>query len=366
MNINKVLKNAQQKIGIANILLLGKTGVGKSTLINAVFQGNMAEVGQGRPVTKETKEITKEGVPIALIDTRGLELGQYGLIMEELEKYVRHRANEPDPARHIHVAWLCIDESSRRVEVAESSFVNMLAQYMPVIAVITKAKEDVVHGTSFKSTVERLLPNVRNVVRVRAIPETLDDGHQLPISGLDQLVELTMEVIPDGQRNAFIAAQKVNIELKITRANLVVASATTVAGLTGAIPSSFTPPGGHATMLVTEQVAMFAVISLIFGLSFDEAFFSTFISGIVGGSAATIGGRELFRRLVEWIPGGGGVFASAVIGAGTASTITGIMGAAYIATLAKLIEDNPNPTPEEVVEAFKKELRESSIGGGVA
>jgi hypothetical protein len=30
-------------------------------------------------------------------------------------------------------------------------------------------------------------------------------------------------------------------------------------------------------VLVTEQVAMFAVISLIFGLSFDEAFFSTFV-----------------------------------------------------------------------------------------
>jgi predicted GTPase len=30
----------------------GKTGVGKSTLINAVFQGNFASTGQGRLATK--------------------------------------------------------------------------------------------------------------------------------------------------------------------------------------------------------------------------------------------------------------------------------------------------------------------------
>ena len=53
MDIGKIIEEAMNKalkeIGEVNILIAGKTGVGKSTLINAVFQGDYATVGQGRP-----------------------------------------------------------------------------------------------------------------------------------------------------------------------------------------------------------------------------------------------------------------------------------------------------------------------------
>ena len=42
-----------------NILVVGKTGVGKSTLINNVFREPLTKVGQGKPVTKHFKKITK-------------------------------------------------------------------------------------------------------------------------------------------------------------------------------------------------------------------------------------------------------------------------------------------------------------------
>ena len=51
----------------------------KSTLINAVFQSNLTETGQGRPVTKGTREINKQGVPLTIFDTRGLVLG-FGVV----------------------------------------------------------------------------------------------------------------------------------------------------------------------------------------------------------------------------------------------------------------------------------------------
>ena len=61
---------------------------GKSTLINAVFQGDLAKTGHGEPVTKNTREIIKEGVPLHNFDTHGLEMAQFGQTIEELERLI--------------------------------------------------------------------------------------------------------------------------------------------------------------------------------------------------------------------------------------------------------------------------------------
>ncbi|XJS10385.1 GTPase [Aerococcaceae bacterium WGS1372] len=67
-------KDEVEKTSPIHILIAGKTGSGKSTLINAVFREKLAETGVGAPVTQHVEQITKEGVPLVLYDTRGLEL----------------------------------------------------------------------------------------------------------------------------------------------------------------------------------------------------------------------------------------------------------------------------------------------------
>ena len=145
-DIGKIIKEAIDKAtkerGEVNILIAGKTGVGKSTLINAVFQGNFATTGQGRPVTLKTREIKKDGIPLTLFDTRGLELKEYDETFKELEGFVKERNNDSNPMNHIHMAWICIDESSRRVEDAEIELCKLLSNHMPVIGVITKSSSD--------------------------------------------------------------------------------------------------------------------------------------------------------------------------------------------------------------------------------
>lgn len=58
-----------------NVVVVGKTGSGKSTLINHVFREKMADTGTGMPVTQEIKKIEKAGFPLRIYDTPGLELG---------------------------------------------------------------------------------------------------------------------------------------------------------------------------------------------------------------------------------------------------------------------------------------------------
>ena len=43
--IKEKLEEAYEERGHANVLIAGRTGVGKSTLINSIFQGNLATTG---------------------------------------------------------------------------------------------------------------------------------------------------------------------------------------------------------------------------------------------------------------------------------------------------------------------------------
>ena len=60
-----------------NVLIIGKSGVGKSSLLNYIFGREMQEVGVGAPVTKvEIKEFVypyDEHFEIHIYDTWGLE-----------------------------------------------------------------------------------------------------------------------------------------------------------------------------------------------------------------------------------------------------------------------------------------------------
>src|SRR5947199_5358814 len=87
----KALDEALRERGHVNVLIAGRTGVGKSTLVNAVFQGDFTTTGQGRPVTMQTREITKESVPLSIFDTRGLEMAQYAAALKGLTSFVEER-----------------------------------------------------------------------------------------------------------------------------------------------------------------------------------------------------------------------------------------------------------------------------------
>ncbi len=344
--VKKAVEDAMRELGHANILLAGRTGVGKSTLINGIFQGSIATTGHGRPVTQSTREITKPGIPLTLFDTRGLEMAEFATTLTQLKEFVATRRREADSRKHIHVAWVCVAEDLRRVEAAESSLVEMLSEYMPVLAVVTKARAD----QGFRAEVQRLLPRAGNVLRVRSIPEELDDGHKLPAMGLIELVQATLDLIPEGHTRAFVAAQKADLSLKKKRSHVVVAGAVTAAISVAVAPIPF----ADAAVLVPIQLGMVAGISAAYGLDVSVGFLSTLVTAIVGGTAATLAGRMIVSGLLKLLPGAGSV-AGAAIAATTAAAMTTAVGEAYIAVLHSLFTKHAGeqPSSDEVLEALR-------------
>lgn len=349
--INKAVEDALKSRGVANILLAGKTGVGKSTLLNAVFQDDYAVTGQGRPVTKTTRKYDKEGVPVSIYDTRGLEVKDYKNNLEELDSLIGNLNSSKNPHEHIHVCWLCISEGTRRVEDAEIELANIIAKRnIPVIVVITKAQAD----DGFRNKTIELIPIARNHIRVNSVPTPLDGGYVIPASGLDHLVTLTMEVIPEGQKKAFAAAQKVKLDAKISTSHKVVVASAASAATAAAVPIPFS----DFIAIVPIQIGMLAGISASFGLNIDKAFLGTLVSGTFSSVAGSFGGRALVGALLKLFPGLGSLGGAAVSGT-VAATITTMFGEAYIGTLYALLKDDPSKqlTAEQITTAFKDKLK---------
>jgi len=115
-------------------------------------------------------------------------LEDFSKTLGDLEHLINDRGALPDENEHLHCAWICILEDGRRVEPAEINLVAMLVKHMPVVIVITKARAD----GGFRAVVQQMIPQASNVIRVRALEETLDDGHVSPPQGLKELVDWTM------------------------------------------------------------------------------------------------------------------------------------------------------------------------------
>ena len=352
--IREALEDAQRNLGRVNVLIAGRTGVGKSTLINSVFQGRLAATGHGEPVTQTTRRLTKEGIPLAIWDTRGLEMSDFQETLGELKRLVDQRVKERDPQSRIHVAWLCVHEDGRRVETAEVALCRELAQYMPVIGVITKARSD----GGFRVEVQRLLPEAKNVVRVRALAEVLDDGHPLPPTGLTDLVESTANVLPTGQRPPFAAAQRVSVEYKKRHARGVVGAAATAAATVAAVPIPF----ADAVILIPIQISMLAGISVVFGLETSRAFLGVLVATAAGATGSTMAGRAIVANILKFIPGAGTAIGG-TISAATAATLTTALGEIYIASLVAAFTDAGGETPD--IDAVKQEFTRRVQGATV-
>lgn len=338
-----------------NILVAGKTGVGKSTLINAVFRENLAQTGIGKPITKHLERITKDGVPIVLFDTKGFELNEQ--VQKEVRKEVldelQKRISSGDSTKEIHAVWYCISSGSHRLESFEEGFLRELSEKLPVIVVLTQSiiEEDVSELIEYILTLRLKLEGVIPVV---AKPYRIGN-QELPVTGLKELVHETLKLLPEDVETAFITAQKVDVMKKAEHARRWARGFITETFMVG-----FTPiPFADAPILASSQVAMIAKITSIFGVSVSKSLITSIVSSVTGVSGAVFTGRALVSNLLKMIPGAGTVVGGLISGS-TAALITTALAYAYINLMIRITTaeyKNKTMKQSEIMDFMRDELK---------
>lgn len=355
--IQQMMDQAQKKydeLKILNVMVLGKTGVGKSTLINNMFSAHLAETGVGKPVTKAIQKFEKPNFPLAIYDTPGLELdGSNALeqLLEDVTAIIKSGRKSGDVNQMVHCLWYCIATPSHRFESAEIEFLRRVSAQsgtgIPVIVVLTQSysKRD---AETMRKAVEAEKLGVVDVVPVLAEPFVIDEAFPaiLPY-GLDSLAEVTYRVIPEEVREAFVVVGK-DLALKKKRARRLVATASATAAGIGAVPI----PGPDAAILIPEQISMLAGITVIYGMDFHKSD----VIAVIGPLLATITGRTIVAELPKLIPGAG-TAAGSVISAATAASLTSALGETTIIILEKMAKGEIHPEDlknKKGVKAIKK------------
>ena len=357
-----------REIGRFNLAIFGKTGVGKSTLVNAIFGADVAAVGIGEPVTQGSHLYLHAGGHFGVLDTRGLEIGtDDATILRELETYVREMRRAP-LAEQIHVAWYCVRAGDRRFEDTEEAFIRGLDRLgLQVLLVLTQVpmRDGRYHPdalTLAQAITERDLPLHGEPVFLTNAKA--DDFAALPAHGLQDLLDATFRAAPSGVQAALTAAQKIDLKRKRVDADKAVGAAVAAAAAAGATPIPFS----DAAVLVPIQLGMMASIAHTYDVEIDKAT----AAALAATAAATAAGRSLVTSLIKLVPGPGTLIGGA-IAAGVASSITWAMGQAWIVVCVRLSQGqlksvsgalDSEAIREVFMNEFKINVRKHLPGGG--
>ncbi|KFI46545.1 50S ribosome-binding GTPase [Bifidobacterium bohemicum] len=261
-----------------NVLILGNSGVGKSTLINAVFGENIAETGFGnKGTTARIEPYENDNIPFRLIDTIGFEPTWFKrrTAIRAVDRWTKASFAGNDQDRQINAIWLCFDGTNSKIfDQTVKAMVHAIGHWnqVPVIAVVTKSysvpdREQnirIIREAFRKKGVVRL----REIIPVVAQTFTLNDDAFAPPEGIDKLLDVTNRLMPEGIQAAETTIHRLRHHRKQWEAQAVALSAAAAAFGIGAGAAKRAQVSAHE-ILISAEIAEIKQIGKIYEMNQD-------------------------------------------------------------------------------------------------
>jgi uncharacterized protein (DUF697 family)/GTP-binding protein EngB required for normal cell division len=324
--IQKEFDDAKKNIKKPNILLVGGTGVGKSSIVNMIFGVGTAKVGSGEPVTRGINKID-QNKDVVLYDTEGFEIGVESekMFNENIVGFV-NKKKKGGFENQIHLVWFVISGSSDRVTDYDIKLLNDLKGLGVPVAVIF-SKCDNANEESLNNMIIRLYPmsNFEIAFKSDSSPFfTTTDKQAIkeePNLDIKKVIDWSIEMLPAQLKEAFIASQQVSLEAKFESAKSIVLQHSGANALIGGSPIPFS----DAPVLILSQAGMIGRIVNLYGI--ENFGITDFMKGTGGGIVVSNIGRSIAGNLIKIIPGVGTVIGG-LINSFVAAAITYGMGTA--------------------------------------
>ena len=259
-----------------NVLVVGNSGVGKSTLINAVLGEEKAATGFGiKGTSSEITVYEGEGIDFNLIDTVGFEPQKAFWELEPkaiktVREWCRQAALDDDTENDVNIIWFCVDGTAAKLftkTIKDLLKATSVWRSVPIIAVITKSysqpdreKNITMVREAFAAASKTIRPQC--ILPVIAESFYLSDTVFAAPEGIMELIDITNELLPEGKRISTEVVAKYKLERRRSFAQAAVLGSTAAAATIGAVPVPF----ADAVLLQPLEVAEINGIAAIYGI----------------------------------------------------------------------------------------------------
>lgn len=260
-----------------NVLVIGNSGVGKSTLINAVLGEEKAITGWGTEGTTPKLEIYEsESIPFRVIDSIGFEPSVHKKLkaVNAIKKWSKESAKKGHRDNQINMIWFCVDgTASKLFPEAIKSFTSATSMWknVPIIVVITKSysiedRDKNIDMVNNAFTKKKKAENLRAIIPVVADTYVLNDSAYAPPEGITELIDTTHKLMPEGVKAAETDIYDFILKRKRVLSQGIVGTATTAAVVVGFAPI----PIADAAVLSSIEIAEVSSIAKIYDIKKDE------------------------------------------------------------------------------------------------
>lgn len=199
-----------------NILVLGKTDVGKSTLIDSILkldEHNKEKENFGLNILREFKEyISNERPSLRLIDSKGIEINKpkKNQTFNNVTEYIGNISKSGNSDKFVHCIWYCIDSFSK-FEKGEEFVIKELqdifeVKKLPIIFVLTKSYDEEGYSKIVQCLNKIGIIDIVPVLSKKKVISINNKKIEIKPKNLEKLIKLSFDKIKISYFTTFISA----------------------------------------------------------------------------------------------------------------------------------------------------------------